>query len=242
MSPMFDLSAVTHLTFDCYGTLIDWESGILRAIRPVLAVHGVRRSDDELLELYGGLEARIEGGEYLPYCDVLRRVMQGLCEQLGIGFEEKELDRLPNSVASWPAFADTAEALALLGRRFSLNVVSNVDDELFEGSRARLEAGGAVIDRLVSAQLCRSYKPSHRNFKVALALLDVPKEQILHVAQSLYHDIKPAGELGLRTAWVNRRAGKAGAGATPRTGPSVRPDIEVRDMRSLAEMLVGEKT
>ncbi|MCK6476385.1 MAG: haloacid dehalogenase type II [Phycisphaerales bacterium] len=228
---------LTHLTFDCYGTLIDWETGILRAIRPVLSIHGVRSTDDELLELYGRLESRAESGPYRPYRDILREVMAGIGAHFGLNLEARELDRLPDSVGQWPAFPDTAAALARLSEHFVLTVVSNVDDDLFEGSRDRLESAGATIDRLVSAQLCRSYKPSHRNFRVALALLDVPTDRLLHVAQSLYHDIRPARELGLRTAWVNRRRGKPSTGATPPVEPSVRPDLEVPDMKSLADQL-----
>ncbi len=236
---MPDLSHITHLTFDCYGTLIDWESGLLKAIRPVLSVHGVRRTDDEVLEMYARHEARLEAGPYQPYRDVMRGAMAGIGEELGLAFESKELDRLPSSVEHWPAFPDTAAALARLAQRFTLTVISNIDDDLFEGSRPRLEASGAVIDRLVSAQLCRSYKPSPKNFRVAMALLDVPSEQILHVAQSLYHDIKTAKQLGLSAAWINRRAGKPGAGATPRVSPDITPDLECPDMKSLADRLLS---
>ncbi|MCC6427188.1 MAG: haloacid dehalogenase type II [Phycisphaerales bacterium] len=234
-------NSITHLTFDCYGTLIDWETGILRAIRPVLSVHGIRTTDDELLELYAPIEARIEAGDYQPYRQVLREAMQAVGEHFKLQLEEKELDRLPNSLASWPAFPDTAPALARLSEELSLNILSNIDEDLFEGSRPRLEAAGARIDRLISAQLCRSYKPSHRNFNVALALLDIPKDRILHIAQSLYHDIKPARELGLQTVWINRRHNKPGAGATPRTDPSIRPDIELPDMKSLADLLCSAR-
>lgn len=231
----------THLTFDCYGTLIDWETGLVRALRPLLSIHGVRPQDDDLLDLYARAESALEAGPYIPYTEVLRESARAILEHFGITPESRELDRLPDSLAAWPAFPDTAPALARLSQKFTLSVISNVDDDLFEGSRVRLESQGAVIDRLVSAQLTRSYKPAHRNFKVALALLDVDPSQVLHVAQSLYHDIKPARELGLKTVWVNRRREKKGSGATPRTDPSVVPDIEVPDMKSLADLLCGRE-
>ncbi|MBL8962613.1 MAG: haloacid dehalogenase type II [Phycisphaeraceae bacterium] len=235
---MIDAARVRHLMFDCYGTLIDWEAGILRAIRPVLSVHGVRTSDEELLERYARSEAAVESGTYRPYREVLDRVMESIGVSYGLRFESRERERLAASVGAWPAFPDTAQALARLGERFTLTVVSNVDDDLFEGSRQRLESAGARIDRLVSAQLCRSYKPSPRNFRVALALLDAPVESVLHVAQSLYHDVAPARQAGLTTAWINRRRGKPGSGATP-AARGVMPDLELPDLRSLADMLCG---
>lgn len=263
---MQSLAGITHLTFDCYGTLIDWETGILRAIRPVLSIHGRRPTDDELLELYAGIESRLEAGPYMPYRDVLWNAMQEVGAHYGLNFVEKELERLANSVAQWPAFPDTVAALASLAQHCTLTVVSNIDDDLFEGSRRRLESSGGdpnrdaqgadsgadvepdagaeppapIIDRLVSAQLCRSYKPNPRHFRVALALLDFPKESILHVAQSLYHDIQPARELGLRTAWINRRHDKAGSGATPRVAQNITPDFEFPDLASLARQIARD--
>jgi 2-haloacid dehalogenase len=258
---MQSLAGITHLTFDCYGTLIDWETGILRAIRPVLSIHGRRPTDDELLELYAGIESRLEAGPYMPYHDVLWNAMQEVGTHYGLHFVEKELERLSKSVPQWPAFPDTVAALASLAQHCTLTVVSNIDDDLFEGSRLRLESSGGVmareaheaeanaqaeppapiIDRLVSAQLCRSYKPNPRHFRVALALLDVPKESILHVAQSLYHDIQPAKELGLKTAWINRRHDKAGSGATPRVAQNITPDYEFPDLASLARQIARDK-
>ncbi|HLO41974.1 MAG TPA: haloacid dehalogenase type II [Phycisphaerales bacterium] len=244
---MISLAGITHITFDCYGTLIDWEAGILKAIRPILSIHGRRPSDDEVLELYARVESSIEAGPYMPYRDVLRETMAAIGLHYGLSLEEKELERLPASVAQWPPFADTVEALALLARHCTLTIVSNIDEDLFEGSRVRLEGGGGeessrVIDRLVSAELCRSYKPHPRHFKVALALMDVPPQCVLHVAQSLYHDIVPARELGLRTAWINRRHDKAGAGATPRVAPEIRHDLEFKDLASLARQIERDKS
>ena len=228
---MIDFSQVRALTFDCYGTLIDWESGILQAVRPVLAVHGVRTTDEEILEKFAKFEAAEEAEEYKPYREVLRNVMGCLGREYECEFEERELDRLPESVKRWPAFPDTATSLARLAKRFSINVISNVDDELFEQTYDKL---GIELNRFVSAQYCRSYKPAIRNFNVMLAVLDLPREQVVHVAQSLFHDVKPAKELGLRAVWVNRRKGKTGAGATPPA--DARPDLEVADLASLVKL------
>lgn len=229
---MLDFSRFTALTFDCYGTLIDWEAGILQAIRPVLSVHGVRATDQRILETFARLEASEEREEYKPYREVLRNVMGRLGREMECEFVERELDRLPESIRRWPAFPDTAEALQALSQRYSLNVISNIDHDLFELTRPRL---GVELEHVVTAELCRSYKPAKRNFRVMLALLDMPTDRVLHIAQSLYHDVAPARELGLATVWVNRRAAKPGTGATaPADG--VEPHVEVPDLASLAQM------
>lgn len=228
---MIDFTPVRALTFDCFGTLIDWETGILQAVRPVLSVHGVRATDEAILERFARLEAEEEAGEYRPYRDVLRNVMGRLGREFECELVERELDRLPDSMKRWPAFADTAAALQRLAERFTINIISNVDDDLFEGVAPKL---GVDPDRVVTAQYCRSYKPAPRNFKVMLALLDLPREQVVHVAQSLYHDIRPARELGLKSVWVRRGSTKAGGGATV-PAPGATPDIDVPDLRAFAD-------
>lgn len=207
---MIDFSRFDAITFDCYGTLIDWESGILQALRPILSVRGIRASDDEILAHYARLEAAAESGEYIPYRDVLRSVVRGIGEAYGFTPEEREEDRLPESIKRWQPFPDTVSALQRLASRFRLGVISNIDDDLFEATHAKL---GVEFDRVVTAQLCRSYKPHRRNFNTMLALLDLPPDRVLHAAESLYHDVKPARELGMTTIWINRR-GPRGAGAS----------------------------
>ncbi|MCC6659362.1 MAG: haloacid dehalogenase type II [Phycisphaerales bacterium] len=226
---MLDFSQFRALTFDCYGTLIDWEAGILQAIRPVLSVHGVRASDEQVLGAFARLEAAEEAEPYKPYREVLRNVMGRLGREFEVEFIERELDRLPESIRRWPAFPDTVPALARLAERYSINVISNVDNDLFDTTRQRL---GLDPEHVVTAELCRAYKPSPRNFRVMLALLDLPTESVLHVAQSRYHDIAPARGLGLSTVWVNRRRGKPGA-----TPPSdAVADLEVPDLAALADL------
>ena len=220
------------LTFDCYGTLIDWERGIAGALSPVLARHGHPLDDEAILERYALIESALEAGPYLPYREVLRRGLVALGEQLGFEPTEAERDAFGGSVAEWPAFADAASALARLKTRFRLVILSNVDDDLFAASAARL---GVAFDEVITAEQVGSYKPALRNFEVAIERVG-PAERILHVAQSLFHDIAPARAVGLRGVWVNRRAGRPGSGAT---APSdARPEAEVPDLRTLAEMLV----
>jgi len=226
-----DLTPITTLTFDCYGTLIDWETGILAALSPLLSRHRVALSDDALLELYGELEARAEAGPFRPYREILGAVVRGFGERLGFVPSQAEVESLPESVRHWPAFADTPEALRRLARRFDLVVVSNIDDDLFAGTAPKL---GVELTRVITARQVGAYKPSEKVFRHALAELGRPREEILHVAQSLFHDIVPARRLGLATVWVNRRAGKSGAGATPPAAATA--DLEVPDLESLARL------
>jgi 2-haloacid dehalogenase len=226
-----DFESFEVLTFDCYGTIIDWERGILSTLGPILAAHGVSASEPEILERYAGFEAEIEAGPYLTYAEVLKRVLGEFGAHNGFSPTAEELSQFARCVRAWPAFADSAAALRALQARYRLVILSNVDDELFEYSRQKLEI---EFDRVFTAQQIGSYKPSPHNFRYALDHLGVPKERVLHVAQSLFHDIKPAKELGLSTVWVNRRGGQDGFGATPPA--EAEPDAEVPDLRSLVTL------
>jgi 2-haloacid dehalogenase len=227
--PAVDFDAFDALSFDCYGTLIDWETGLLGALRPILAAHGVEAGDDELLEAYAERESALEAGPYLRYREVLERSLDGLGERFGFTPTPAERAAFGGSVADWPAFEDSPAALAQLERRFRLAVITNCDDDLFAASNRRL---GVDFDWIITAEQARSYKPSARNFELAFERIDVPRERILHVAQSLFHDHVTANALGLTTVWVDRRAGKHGSGATPPAEAT--PDLRVPDMRSLA--------
>ena len=226
-----DFGRFEALTFDCYGTLIDWEAGILAGLRAVLGRRGIEPADDELLETYAEIEASVEAGPYLPYREVLARGLRGVAGGYDVHPSEAELERFGGSVGDWPAFPDTPTALADLKGSFRLGVITNCDDDLFAASNARL---GVAFDWIVTAQQVGSYKPSARNFEVAFERIDLPRERILHVAQSLFHDHVPAKRLGLSTVWVDRRHGRAGFGATPPA--STTPDLTVPDMATLARL------
>jgi 2-haloacid dehalogenase len=227
---MLDLSHFECLTFDCYGTLIDWESGILSALKPMLANHHREINDDALLELYGNFESQIESGEYMSYRHVLQRVTQRLAARLSFPLYEGEIDALPNSLKNWPPFADTVEALKRLKSRYRLAIISNTDNDLFAETAKLLDVR---FDHVITAQQVRSYKPSHNNFRRAFDEINLPKEKILHCAQSLFHDIVPAKALGIANVWVNRRSGKAGAGATHPA--EAHPDLTVTSLKELAD-------
>ena len=229
-----NFGAFDVLSFDCYGTLIDWETGIASSLRPILAGGGAQPTDDELLEAYGRTEAEAERGAYRRYREVLATSARAVGRAFGVEVSEEDAAAFGDSVGDWPAFSDSPEALARLKRRFRLAVITNCDDDLFARSNARL---GVDFDWVVTAQQVGSYKPSHRNFEVAFERIGLPRNRILHVAQSLFHDQVPAKELGLSTVWVNRRQGRAGSGATPPAAAT--PDLTVPDMATLADVALA---
>jgi 2-haloacid dehalogenase len=230
---MLDFARFTHLTFDCYGTLIDWENGILRGLRPIIAAHKPTvPANEQLLELYGSIESEIEAGLYRSYREVLAEVVRDFGARLGFAPTISETGALADSLQDWLPFPDTVAALRQLSKRYQLAVVSNIDDDLFAASARRLEVPFAAV---VTAQQVGSYKPALNHFRVALERLNVPPAQVLHVAQSLFHDVAPAKSMGLATVWVNRRKGKGGFGATPVA--AIQPDLEVPDLKTLAELM-----
>jgi 2-haloacid dehalogenase len=229
-NPATRLNRFDVLTFDCYGTLIDWEAGITAGLRSILEPRLLAPPEEELLEAYARAESTLEAGTYLPYREVLARAADEVCQALGVQPSPAELDAFAGSVASWPAFPDSADALARLKERFRLGVITNCDDDLFAASARRL---GVDFDWIVTAQQVRSYKPALRPFEVALTRIGLPRERVLHVAQSLFHDHVPARSLGLATAWIDRRHGRGGAGATPRA--QVRTDLVHPDLATFAQ-------
>jgi len=224
------------LTFDCFGTLIDWESGILEALRPVLAAEGVAADDDLLLELYGKHESELEAGGYLSYRSVLAGSFRGLCSDLGFVPTDGDAERFAEAIGDWPAFPDTEAALCRLHERVRRGVVTNCDRDLFALATRRL---GVTFDWVVTAEQAGAYKPSHAPFELAFATIPVAPECILHVAQSLFHDHVPAQELGLSTVWVDRRGDRPGYGATPEA--SATPDLTVPDLKTLADLALAEE-
>ncbi len=228
-----DFDRFDVLTFDCYGTLIDWEAGILAALRGPLSSRRMEAPDDALLEAFGRHEAELEAGPYKPYREVLAGVLGAMLAHQGQEATEEERAAFGGSVADWPAFPDSAAALARLHERFKLGVITNCDDDLFAASEAKL---GVTFDWVVTAQQAKRYKPNPRGFELMFERVGLPPSRILHVAQSLFHDHVPAKRLGLPTVWVDRRQGRPGSGATPPAEAS--PDLVVPDMATLASLAV----
>lgn len=219
------------LTFDCYGTLIDWETGIFSALKPILASHGKSIPDAQLLELYGQFEAQAETGEYRSYRDVLQDVVSQFGKKLAFTPTLDELHSLPNSVQHWKPWPDTVAALKKLESLYRLAIISNIDDEMFHSTHRSLRA---AFDPVVTAEQARCYKPSLEIFKLALERAGVAKNRVLHVGQSIYHDVLPAQSLGLATVWINRASARPGVGAVKRADG--KPDLEVTSLEELAQL------
>ena len=228
-----NLKDFSVLTFDCYGTMIDWESGIFSALRPILKAHNQKISDVALLEMYADLELAAEQDEYSRYWDVLESVVRSFGQRLGFKPTEAEVRSLPESVKTWQPFPDTVAALQKLKSRYQLAVISNIDDDLFALTAPKLKVH---FDHVITAEQARCYKPCARIFRMAQERTGgVSPGKWLHVGQSIYHDVIPAKSLGIATVWVNRPSPRAGAGATK--GASAKPDLEVSSLAALAALI-----
>jgi putative hydrolase of the HAD superfamily len=218
---MTDFDRYRALSFDCYGTLIDWETGIVQSLQPWQAWRGVDATADVLLESFARHESDVEAEQpALVYPLVLGETLRRMAAELGSSASGDECTEFGASVGSWPAFADTAAALRRLQQRYRLIIVSNVDRVSFARSNRRL---GVEFDLVVTAEDAGSYKPAPGHFDLLFAQLSsvgVDRAELLHVAQSLFHDHQPARRLGLPSVWIDRRGG--------RTGGATRPvDVEV---------------
>jgi 2-haloacid dehalogenase len=230
---MIDFGGYDALTFDCYGTLIDWERGILETLEAAIGDRVSLINRERVLQSYARSEAELESADYLPYREIVARSMASACAELGVAVGEGDRRRFGRSVGEWPPFEDSPDALRRLATRFRLGVITNCDDDLFAQSAERL---GVAFEWVVSAQQARAYKPSPEPFRLALERIDVPADRILHVAQSLFHDHVMAGRLGLASVWIDRRRGLPGSGATPPAEAD--PDATYPDMRSFADAAV----
>jgi len=219
------------LSFDCYGTLVDWASGISAALQPILHSHDVDIDDQELFRHYGRFEKDVESGRYVTYREVLRRVTRRFGDHFGFTPTNAEVDRFADSVGDWPLFDDTNEALRRLSEHFRLAVISNVDDDLFRDTARHVTVD---FDDVITGEQVQAYKPDLQPFETAFTRLGVPPNRLLHVAQSVYHDVNPAGRLGLSCVWV-QRYGERFDPPTPRTAP-VRT---VPDLSTLADTLLA---
>jgi 2-haloacid dehalogenase len=242
MSSGLDWKRFRLMTFDCYGTLVDWEAGILNVLKPWAATKQIAATGEELLTAFGESESVAE--HTMPravYREILRETMKSIALKFNKTASAAEQEALATSVGDWPLFKDTTEGLRVLQLWHKLMVVSNVDKTSFARTAPKL---GVMLDGLVTAEEVGVYKPDKRMFERAMQVaagLGVEKEEILHVAQSLYHDIAPAKALGLSTVWVDRRAGRAG-GATPKSQGDVKPHLRVGSLAELAEMERTERS
>lgn len=222
------------LTFDCYGTLIDWEAGIFSALKPILQTHGTSLPDSEILELYGDFEAKLEGNPYRSYREVLAGVVTSFGEHLGFLPTNREIYSLAEALPSWQPWPDTVVSLRQLQDRFRLAIISNIDDDLFDRTRELL---GVQFAQVMTAQQAACYKPGLSIFEKAIRQIGIPADRLLHVGQSIFHDVRPAQALGISTVWVNRPSRRKNVGAVRRADAV--PDLEVPGLKTLAETLLA---
>jgi 2-haloalkanoic acid dehalogenase type II len=228
------------LSFDCYGTLIDWETGIRTALAPWRRREDLQMSDHELIEAFGRHEWMVEDEmPTLAYPEVLAQVLKRMAAGWGVRASKEDAAAFGRSVGDWPAFPDSLAALEYLQQHYKLAILSNVDRASFSLSNAKL---GVEFDYIYTAQDVGSYKPDMENFQYLLVNLEAAgfrAERILHVAESLYHDHIPAKKLGLHTCWINRRHAQKGFGATRPPTEKVTPDFQ---FNSMAEMVNSHRT
>jgi 2-haloacid dehalogenase len=224
------------LSFDCYGTLVDWETGICDALLPLLTRHRGALSRGEMLESFARHEAAQEAETPgMIYSELLAHVHRRLAAEWGVAASAEDHRAFGGSVGDWPVFADTRAALAYLQRHYRLVILSNVDRASFAATNRRL---GVAFDAIYTAEDIGSYKPDLNNFRYLIAALGkkgYDPGDVLHVAQSLFHDHKPANALGLHSAWIDRRQDVPGWGATPPPPEGVRWDFRFASLAELVE-------
>jgi 2-haloalkanoic acid dehalogenase type II len=241
MSSGLDWKRFRLLTFDCYGTLVNWEAGILHVLKPWADAERIPASDEELLAAFGEAESVAEHA--MPksvYRDILRETMKGIAARFSKTASAAQQEALASSVGNWPVFGDTVDSLKTLKNWHKLMVVSNVDKVSFDRTVPKL---GVALDGLVTAEEVGAYKPDKKMFERALQRASewgVQKGEILHVAQSLYHDVAPVKALGWTTVWVDRRAGKPG-GASPEPRGDAEPHLRVTSLQELVEIERAER-
>lgn len=221
---------VSVITFDCYGTLIDWETGIWEAFRSASAADGVHLDREEVLAAYRAIEPMVESGTFQPYRDVLGKTARRVAAECGWSISAAQAGFLARSLGRWPPFPDTNPALTRLNRLYRLGILSNVDEDLLADTLLRLDV---EFDFWVTADRVESYKPDLAHFEAARPFVGDSSEW-LHAAQSLFHDVAPANTLGLPVVWVNRKAEPP-----PLEGPL--PDHEVPDLSALADWLIAAR-
>ena len=213
------------ITFDCYGTLIDWEGGISDAFQMEAARDGLRLDREQIIKAYMQEEPAVEAVEYRVYRNVLSETAQRVAARLGWQISAERAVFLPSSLPAWQPFADTNPTLERLARKYQLGILSNTDDDLIAATLRHFTVG---FDFIVTAQQVRSYKPAFAHFREGL--VRAGEKRMLHAAQSYFHDVVPASKLGLPVIWVNRKAERVVEG-----GPQ--PLAEVSNLAELADLL-----
>lgn len=216
------------LSFDCYGTLVDWKKSILDILVPVVDEYHPDISNDELFQLFLEADLKYVGLDYKPYRDILIDTMVEIGNRLNLNLLPPDRSCLVDRFGDWTPFPDTHDSLVELQKKYRLAIISNVDDELFDITKRCL---GVKFDFIITAKQLGSYKPSLNNFIKALEQFSVSSGKILHIAQSIYHDIVPTNKLGWNNVWVNRY------NEPERTDPAEFPGLEVPDLAALVKII-----
>lgn len=224
------------ISFDCYGTLINWEEGIFDSLTPLFHRYGKSIGDAKILELYGDFEAQFEQGDYRPYRQVHQAVTESFARYLDFAPTASELSSLADSICQWPVFPDTQDALRKLKTRYKLAIISNIDDDLFDQTKPKL---GVEFDYVITAQQAKAYKPSLTIFKLAAQKFGIAPSKWLHVGQSIYHDVLPAQSMGCSSVWINRISPRTNLGAVKAAAGT--PDLELNDLHSLAKLALDDR-
>ena len=229
MQQQIDVNKLQVLTFDCYGTLIDWEEGISTALSFLFGRHGLEISTDRILNLYARYELEERSKPYQPYKLLLGNVVKSILSEFNVKATNYEKEFLSKSIRNWMPFTDTIGTLTYLKKKYKLAIISNIDNDLFEFSHSKINIPFTWV---ITAEDVQSYKPSLALFYRALEIIPFPKNKILHIAESNYHDIAPAKLLGLTTVWVRRqRTSKATLQS------SAIPDFEIPNLETLRDIL-----
>jgi 2-haloacid dehalogenase len=225
---------MTHISFDCYGTLIDWESGILACFEDLKKRYDIKISDIEILKLYANFEADEEHKSFRTYREILVSVLERFANHLSFTLLAEDKYALAESVKKWPPFPDTSLALKELQKKYKLVIISNIDDDLFAYSEALMDI---KFDHIFTAQQMKNYKPALANFEYVQNALSLDKAEWLHVAQSLYHDHVPASKLGIKSVWIKRKSKAGDQGVAPQV--DYMPKEKYEDMKSFSEAILG---
>lgn len=189
------------ISFDCYGTLIDWKQGVLQTLTPILADYHLNIPEEDLFDLFSEADRHFISGKFITYREILIQTMKWIADKLGINLYGKDEKALIGTFPNWEPFPDVQKALGYLKQKYPLLILSNVDDDLFSFTRKKLRL---TFDEVITAYQVRSYKPAPGHFREALERLGLEPNELLHVAQSIYHDIEPCRELGIPHIWINR--------------------------------------
>jgi 2-haloacid dehalogenase len=220
---------LSAITFDCYGTLVDWEAGISGFMADVLREKGATVNIPELVRIRENIDFRMVQGPYRPYKEILRESLKETFHQFQVGYKDQDGDRLVESVPTWPIFKETRIALERLGLKHPLGIISNIDKDIIEKTKANIGSQFAIT---VTAEEAGAYKPTPAPFQIALKKLGTKPTNILHVSSGFRYDIPPARRLGFKTVWVNRKS-------EPIT-PGERVDYEFRNLSELADFVEAE--